>query len=123
MNNLIQTFLQMLKDIFASKESLMAAIAVLGLAVVFPALAPFIALLIVLYLINKLYEPISFGSAEDGQPVKKWYKSATNWFNIILILTDTINQSAQFIPIPPHILSYIGLAGIALRSITKTAVK
>ena len=54
---------------------------------------------------------------------KKWYQSLTIWFNIILIVLEAINQMAQFIPIPPGIISIVGnLLNIGLRFKTTNSI-
>lgn len=56
--------------------------------------------------------------------VKKWYNSWTIWFNVAMITIDFVNSLAQFIPIPPGILSAIASFGnILLRfKTTKTLI-
>lgn len=51
---------------------------------------------------------------------KYWYKSWTVWFNIILILTATVQEISKMVPLPPEFLVYITLLGNLILRIVKT---
>ena len=54
---------------------------------------------------------------------KVWYKSITVWFNVALIVIGAITQLAEFIPIPPQVLVYVGMLGnLLLRLKTNTGL-
>lgn len=54
---------------------------------------------------------------------KVWYKSYTVWFNVALIVIGAITQLAEFIPIPPQVLVYVGMFGnLLLRLKTNTGL-
>ena len=54
---------------------------------------------------------------------KKWYKSWTIWANVALIVIDAVNQMAGIMPIPPAVITSIGVVGnILLRFKTDSPV-
>lgn len=56
--------------------------------------------------------------------MKKWYLSWTIWFNILLLLIDTVNALNQIVPLPAGFLTSVGIVGnLLLRFKTTQGVK
>lgn len=55
---------------------------------------------------------------------KKWYKSLTIWFNVVIIVLASINEFAKIIPIPPeYVILAQTIGNLLLRIKTSLPVK
>ncbi len=56
--------------------------------------------------------------------MKKWYQSWTVWFNLVLLLVETVNQLSGIVPIPAGFVAFIGVVGnLAFRFKTTLPIK